>query len=215
MVTSYNNLRYLSSVKIIALMGFDGTGKTTTLRLVEKELVRQGVTVRAVPGFEHLVLDKFKKFFGGDKKQGQYDAGVKNGQSGLLFKLWPLLVFVECWLTFIYFKFFRSEKIIIFDRYFYDWLISFEKLGYSSTLTRFLFSNCLPRPDLGLIFVAEPEIAYQRKKNNHLDSLAEYKKQFTRYQDLARRKKFSIIDTSQASAEQVASQVSDLVSEKL
>ena len=199
---------------IIALMGFDGTGKTTTLRLVEKELVRRGPSVVSVPGFEHLILGKVKRFFGGDKKQGQYDAGAGDGQSRFLFKLWPLAVFVECWLTFLYFKFFRRGKIVIFDRYFYDWLLSFEKLGYSSIVTRFLFSKCLPEPDLGLVFMAEPEIAHQRKRNDHADSLSEYEKQFTRYQDLAQRKKFSIIDTSRVPPDQVAAQVGSLILER-
>lgn len=200
---------------IIAFMGFDGTGKTTTLRLVEEGLVRRGVTVVSVPGFEHLVLDKVKKFFGANKKQGQYDAGSGDGCGRLLFKLWPLMVFVECWLTFLYSRFLRKEEIVIFDRYFYDWLLSFEKLGYSSGLTKFLFSKLSPKPDLGLVFVAEPEIAHQHKKNDHKDPLAEYEKQFVRYQKLAEERKFSIIDTSRASVEKVAVQVLDLILEKL
>ncbi len=201
----------MSSAKIIALMGFDGTGKTTTLRLVEEELVRRGLTVVSVPGFEHLILGKVKKFFGASEKQRQYDVGAGGGRGRLLFKLWPLAVYLECWLTFLYFKFFRSKEIIIFDRYFYDWLLSFEKLGYSSGLVRFLFLNCLPKPNLGLVFVTDPEIAYRRKKHDHADSLEEYEKQLTRYQDLARRQKFSMIDTSRTPVEQVAARVLGLV----
>jgi len=206
----------MSKIKIIALMGFDGTGKTTTLRRVEKELVRRGITVRSVPGFEHLVLGKVKKFFGGDRKQEQYDAGAAVSQGRFLFKIWPLAVFLECWLTFLYFKSFRRrEKVVIFDRYFDDWLLSFEKLDYSSSLVRFLFSKCLPCPDLGLVFVAEPEVAYQRKKNDHPDSIAEYEKQLIRYQQLAQEKKFSIIDTGSVLPDQIAAQVRDLILEKL
>ncbi len=196
---------------IIAFMGFDGTGKTTTLRLVEEELVRRGFSTASVTGFEHLILDKVKKLFGVDKKQRQYDAGSGGGHSQLLFKLWPLMVFVECWLTFLYFKFLRKEEIIIFDRYFYDWFLSFEKLGYSSKLARFLFLNLSPRPYLGLVFITDPEIAYQRKKGDHQDPLSEYEKQLTRYQELARGKKFSIIDTSSTPPGQVAAQVLRLV----
>jgi len=102
--------------------------------------------------------------------------------------------------------------VIIFDRYFYDWLISFEKLGYSSKLTRFIFFNCLPKPDLGLVFVADPEVAHQRKKHDHKDSLSEYEKQLTRYQELAQRKKFKIIDTSRTPIGQTAARVLELIS---
>ncbi len=197
---------------IIALMGFDGTGKTTILRLVEKELLRRGVSTRSVPGFEHLVLGRVKKFFGGEKLQNQYNSGRSQSRSrGWLFKLWPLAVFIECWLTFLYFKFLRKEEMIIFDRYFYDWLLSFEKLGYSSKLTRFLFLNCLPKPDLGLVFITDPEIAYQRKKHDHKDPLSEYKKQLTRYQELAKKKKFEVIDTSGTPIDKVVKQVLELI----
>lgn len=199
-------------------MGFDGTGKTATLWLVEEELVRRGLTVCSVPGFEHLILGKLKKLLGAEKSQGQYDSGSRSEQSRfkiLLFKFWPLFVYLECWLTFFHFKFLKRKSVVLSDRYFYDWLVSFEKLGYSSKLTRFLFLNCLPEPDLGLVFVVSPEVAYQRKKHDHKDPLSEYEKQLTRYQDLAKRKKFSIIDTSSVSVEQVASQVLDLILEKL
>ena len=195
-------------------MGFDGTGKTTTLRLVEEELVRRGITICSVPGFEHLILGKLKKLLGAEKSQGQYDSGSRSEQSRfkiLLFKFWPLFVYLECWLTFFHFKFLKRKSVVLSDRYFYDWLVSFEKLGYGSSLTRFLFLNYLPRPDLGLVFIADPEIAYRRKKEDHSDPLSEYEKQHIRYQDLAKRKKFSIIDTSQAPVERVVAQVVKLV----
>jgi len=66
-----------------------------------------------------------------------------------------------------------------------------------------------------LVFVADPEIAYQRKRKDHPASLLEYQKQFVCYQNLAKVKKFIMIDTSNIPVEQVAERVLDLIFKKL
>lgn len=199
---------------LVALMGFDGSGKTTACQLVETELRRRRFTVRSISGFEHLFLGEVKKFFRVEKLQGLYDSGGSKGLRGwrsLVFKLWPLAVFAECWLSFIFFKFFQPAQVVLFDRYFHDWLISFEKLGYSSSMARFLFLECLPKPDVGIVLVVDPQVAYERKKHDHTDLLAEYEKQLSRYQRLIRREKFKMIDTGKHSAEQVVQEVLKLI----
>lgn len=201
---------------IIGFMGFDGTGKTTTCSLVKEKLSLSYSGICAVSGFDHLFLQKLKNVLGMCRLQSTYDSGKSSTSKRThLFKVWPIVVFIECWLSFLYFKFFCKSPIVFFDRYFYDWLVSFEKLGYSSVLTRFLFLKCLPNPDLGLVFIADPKIAYERKKHDHLDPLSEYSKQFSRYIRLAQARGFTLVDTSRLPAEHISRDVVAMILKKL
>jgi len=188
----------------IALIGNDGTGKTTNRNLLIKSLRAFGIPVDVIPGFDHLLIQIIKRMVASisspsmSRLQSSYSMG-RNRNSGnhrtrILFRLWPYLVFIDCLCIWIFIRLKRG-KLVLFDRYFYDYAISFRELGYSSSFVERLFLS-LPKPDIGFVFDAAPEIAYQRKKHDHAANPDYYRRQRSRYLNLAGIKAFLVIDTS-------------------
>jgi len=185
---------------IVAFMGNDGSGKTTVAKEIKKVLEKKGHKVDYQPGFDHVFLDKLLSLWGRiarkdtKKMTKEYlDTGKKKKR--FLFKIWPYFVFLEC--CFIYLvSMFKRKTIVIFDRYFYDYLISYEELGYSSSFIRKLFLF-LPKPDVGLVFDVSPLTAYKRKKADHRSNLDYYKRQRRRYLKMAKVKSLPVINTEE------------------
>ncbi len=183
---------------IIAFMGNDGSGKTTVAKEIKKILEKKGKKVDYRPGFDHVFLDKLLNLWGyltrKDTKEmtKEYlDTGRK--QKRFLFKIWPYFIFFECCFVYLV-SIFKRKTIIIFDRYFYDYLISYEDLGYSNFFIRKMFLS-LPKPDVGLVFDVSPQTAYQRKKAGDKASLDYYKRQQRRYLKMAKAKDLPVINT--------------------
>jgi thymidylate kinase len=201
---------------IIAFMGNDGSGKSTTVSLICHRLKDSKLEFKIVPGFEHLVIQHLKKLVGflmgnnglTDLQKTYSDgklSGPKKKRVTLLFMIWPLFVFIDCIMLLVK-SCAQSDKIIIFDRYFYDYTISFKELGYSSMLVDKIFLF-FPKPDVGFIFDVKPEIAYSRKKHDHSAPLDQYFRQRKRYLRLAREKGLPVINTSSLSPEDASEKV--------
>lgn len=195
---------------IIAFMGNDGSGKTTVIKLLEKKLVKNSQEVIHVPGYDHLFLDQFKRLYQKltganlDKLHRLYDDTNKS-KTNKLFYLWPYLVFIDCFCLWIRYRL-QFWKIVLFDRYFYDYVISFQHLGVKTWLEEFLFLH-LPKPKNCFIIDVSAQIAYQRKKDTHKGGLDYYKKQHTRYLWLAKRKNIPVINTDKATPEKIAQRI--------
>jgi len=113
------------------------------------------------------------------------------------FKAWPYLVWMDFMVELLWNKIFNRKNIIIMDRYVYDFLMSWEWLGYADNHLRWLYRH-FPKPDLAFILDVPPEIAYARKKENHVYPLSFYVVQRRRYLSLAKDLKIRIINTERA-----------------
>ncbi len=195
---------------IIAFIGNDGSGKTTVARILQTKLIASGRKTRYISAFEHCFLDGFKKLFGGstaidiDRLQREY-ADSKRGRTNLLFFLWTYLVFLDCLCMFFKY-FFCFGEIVIFDRYFYDYVVSFRNLGVNTWLEERLFL-ILPKPDNCYVFDASPEVAYERKKATHISEINYYEKQRERYLCFANYKHISVINSDNTTAEDIAQRI--------
>lgn len=192
---------------IIAFMGNDGSGKTTVIKLLEDKLAKSGRKIVYVSGFQHCFLDQFKlgiqRFASGDISKLQKEYGNSQRKvKRLSFYLWPYLVFIDCLCLYIKY-WFQFRKIVIFDRYFYDYVISFQNLGVYSRLEEFFFL-LLPKPKNSFVFDVSAEVAYERKKDSHNSDLDYYEKQRLRYLWLAKVKKMPLINTEHSSPGEVA-----------
>lgn len=206
---------------IIALMGNDGSGKSTICNYICNRLKEGGVPVEIIPGFDHSLLQYLKDIvsylIGSKMKTLQEDYSVgstrKSRKQGnnILFKVWTYLVFYDCITIFVK-AYIKRHKILIFDRYFYDHAISFEELGCSSRVVRKLFL-LFPKPDIGIVFDAEPEIGYSRKKHDHTAPLDYYIRQRERYLNLAKRKELPVINTSYLCPDETSQEVFQILFE--
>ena len=195
---------------IIAFMGNDGSGKTTIIHLLRKRLVQEGRKVIYIPGYDHLFLDQFKRLYqkltgaNSDKLHRLYD-DISKPKANKLFYLWPYFVFVDCLCLWIRYRL-KFRKIVLFDRYFYDYVVSFQHLRVKTWLEEFLFLR-LPRPKNSFIIDVSAQIAYHRKKDTHKGRLDYYKKQRTRYLWLAKKKNILVINTDKTTPEEIARKI--------
>ena len=191
-------------------MGNDGSGKTTVIKLLETKLIEGGQKVIYVPGYDHLFLDQFKRLYQKltgtnlDKLHRLYDDTNKS-KTSKFFYLWPYFVFTDCLCLWIRYGL-KFRKIVLFDRYFYDYVISFRHLRVKTWLEEFLFLR-LPRPKNSFIIDVSAHIAYQRKKDTHKGGIDYYKKQRTRYLWLAKKKNIPAINTDETTPEEIAKKI--------
>lgn len=173
-------------------MGNNGVGKTSIARSLQKRLSQDGWgEVIYHPGCQYLILDKIMNLFF-LKKREQKRNEFCQGKKRFLFLLWPFLVYIDSLISYFLFRILSRKKIFIFDRYFYDWIVTFEYLGYSTKLLRWLFCS-LPIPDVVFLIDVSAKVACERKENN-FRNLEYYQKRRRIYLEIAERLKIPVIN---------------------
>ena len=123
---------------IIAFMGNDGSGKTTISIHLYKLLLSKGLSVYYKPEFEYFLIGYVMNFFGKQReeltKSFVSKANAQNRRT--VFKLWPYIIWIDFLFFWIFLNSLRRGKIVILDRYIYDFLMSWEYLGYSNKFLR-------------------------------------------------------------------------------
>jgi len=195
---------------IVGFIGNDGSGKSTTLREVTRKLSEQGIPFEIIPGFQHLFVERIKSLyqflFRKDVKALHREYASTKPKRNPLFFLWPFLIYLDCWGLYLVALWKSRNRVVFFDRYPYDYLISFEELGVSSMPVRKLFL-WFPKPNALFLFDASPEIAYERKKHDHAADLPHYERQRERYLALAKAKDIPVINTDSDPKEVTAEKV--------
>lgn len=180
-------------------MGNDGSGKTTVCRKLTALLRSMGYEVEYRAEFNYIIINRFlafsalfmnrRKFFSLQKL-----ASAKTVKPPKYLVLWFYLVYLDFVLHYWYIKLFKKNKIVILDRYAYDQLMSWEYLGLLPRLLKKPM-NCFPKPDVGVILDASPEIAYQRKIREHDYPFEFYQQQRARYRRFAATTGIDVIST--------------------
>jgi len=183
---------------IIALMGNDGSGKTTIgkelHRILKETFFFKDVEYREE--FNYFILKyifrAFKKQISSARKEF---LNRQNRQKRKIFYIWPYLVWIDQILAYCYYRIFKRHKILILDRYAYDFLMSWEHLGYSNWFVRWLYKH-FPKPDIAIILWCDPQKAYERKKDTHSYPLEFYIAQTNKYLSFAKEMQIKTVDTS-------------------
>jgi thymidylate kinase len=123
----------------------------------------------------------------------------------VIYTLWPILVWFDLLIQYVYYRIFKRRSIILLDRYPYDQYLSFKYLGILTKFTEWLYLH-FPKPDMHLVLTVSPEIAYERKKSTHPYSMYFYEKQTEEYLNLAQILGISVINTND-NLQQTASKV--------
>jgi len=111
------------------------------------------------------------------------------------YTLWPILVWFDLLLQYLYYHIFKRRTIILLDRYPHDQYLSFKYLGTLTKFTEWLYLH-FPKADMNLILTVSPKVAYERKKSTHSYSVHFYEKQTEEYLNLARILKIPVINTN-------------------
>lgn len=197
---------------IVGFMGNDGSGKTTVIKLLEKKLINRGLQTIYVPGYEHLFLNSVKNYYQKvtgksiNNLQNEYDDTLRS-KTYKLFYLWPYFVLID-YVCLILKYWLKPGRIVLFDRYAYDYVISFKYLGVCTVFAKYLFLS-LPKPRSCFILDTAPEIAYERKKHDHKGSIEYYRTQRQQYLWLSKKKKIPVINTDRFTPDEIAKKILD------
>lgn len=180
---------------IIAFMGNDGSGKTTLSRQIHKFFTDIGFETAYKHEYEYATLSFLFKLVGGKKVEKYRNEMLVQKKRSATNTLWPILVWFDLLLQYLYYSIFKRRTIVLLDRYPYDQYLSFKYLGILTKFTKWLYLH-FPKADMNLILTVSPEVAYERKKSTHGYSVHFYEKQTKEYLNLARILKISVIDTN-------------------
>lgn len=163
--------KQLAKIKKIAIIGLDGAGKTTLVQLLSEYINQFNIKSKIVHFYHENLLYKllirlgFYKVLKMDKgsyaKNRKYASKHKNASFIMAF-----LRFVDSYIQFLFSITYWSNRVIIFDRYFYDYLVSFE---YLNVKWRSVFAKLIPSVDRVFLLISRPQIYYRRKPENTRD----------------------------------------------
>jgi thymidylate kinase len=111
------------------------------------------------------------------------------------YTVWPVMVWFDLLMQYLYYKVFKRRSVVLLDRYPYDHYLSFKYLGILTKFSDWLYLH-FPKPDLHVVLTVSPQIAYERKKNTEPYSLCFYEKQTEEYLNLAHMRGISVINTN-------------------
>lgn len=182
---------------IIAFMGNDGSGKTTIGKKIYEKFKEIGFDVEYREEFNYFLIKYIFKFVSKSQIEKKRQSFTKNNKKKpFVYNIWPLLIWFDCLIEYIYLKSIKKNKIIITDRYAYDFLMSWTYLGYLNKIYECMY-KLFPRPDMPVIFEVEPEIAYARKKDTHIYEFEFYIVQRNRYIEFSNKMKIPCLNTNE------------------
>lgn len=193
---------------VIAVLGPDGSGKTTVIEHLEKEIA---------PAFRRNIRFHLRPHFG---RTGGVLAPVTNPHAqkprGRLASAVKTLMFIADywlgWLRSVYPAKVRST-LVVFDRYYHDMLIDpvRYRLPLNCLLPKFLAWS-VPQPDLWLILDAPPEILVARKGEITLQAAQELT---IKYRSLAHSLPNAVLINTGAGLEETLADVVRVVNDHL
>ncbi|KKQ75907.1 MAG: hypothetical protein US96_C0002G0020 [Candidatus Woesebacteria bacterium GW2011_GWB1_38_5b] len=166
-----NRLKFLTPTQI-SFSGLDGVGKTTLARELCAYLDQINVKYKVLHFYHDTLLYKFLKSLGFYRERKVHDNSLiiidalkrrKKGKS----QLWALLNIIDAHLQYWVYRFINLGCVLIFDRYFYDFIPTFSYYNIGNFLTSI---PVIPVIDYKFVLLCSPKIIYKRK----LENLPEY-----------------------------------------
>jgi thymidylate kinase len=181
----------------VALLGIDGSGKSTHAAELEVWFKRRGYHCTRVPFHRYLFVEKLPH--GGGSLQ---EAAGGEGRGGN--PLRPMLSAVDNLLMLLVTSFGKGleGRILLYDRYIWSTYVKYAALGYPVRPLRWLYT--LPRPKMAVVLdvPVDKSLSVIGRRPDHIryrrDVLSSEKEEYVR---IAQSKGFPIIDATKGRAE--------------
>jgi len=157
----------LLKTKKIAICGLDGAGKTTVANLLSKYANSLGVDNRIVHFVHNNLLYRLLLLAGYYKRDEPKNLSYKRSRAHSVRErvtktsfIKAFFRFFDSYVQYLFFIVLNRNRLIIFDRYFYDYLVSFKYLNIKG---RVFFARFVPEVENKFFFDSSPVISYKRK----------------------------------------------------
>jgi thymidylate kinase len=205
----------ITRYKRIAISGLDGAGKSTTIEGLATLLDALNVRFRSIHFYYNYSILKLMKRFRKAKKpsaideQKQYEKSVaheKKSVAGGKSKLWIALILGDSLLQYYLIRLISWRRVVIFDRFFPDYFVSFDflKVAYN----RRTLARSLPRPDLYFLQTADYRVLHERKPEH---TLKFFKECHAAYEKLAREQHMITLDSSKNSPDDLLLELTNVI----
>lgn len=198
----------IKRVKTIAISGLDGSGKSTTTAQLSEALSRLNLKSVVVHFYyQYLVLkviQLLKRQTPPDELSRQKESVTKEVQhlaSGKS-KMWMAFVLFDAALQYMFYRTFMRKHIVVFDRYFHDYVVSFEFLKLKFPKERLL--RFFPRPDRHFLQIADFRVLHQRKPEHTIEFFESCHRS---YCELGENAGMIILDSTKSGAEEITSKL--------
>ena len=183
-------------IKRIALLGIDGSGKSTMSKIIKEHLELKGYKVTIVPFHKWIIAHKLRNLFGRVIDKGRKDRHSQYIPPNKSFSeiIKPPIAFVDNILFYKLNSPKNSNEIFIYDRFVCATQIKFAGLGYSNTWFKKIWWQY--KPDFALVFDVDVNESVKRQLNRNdpyaytQDILVKERKQYLGY---AKHHKFPVI----------------------
>jgi thymidylate kinase len=143
---------------IITFIGNDGSGKTTISKEVRKFLISLGFEIIYKYEYEYAVLKLLFKPLGEKNGDSSLNEMLIQRKRSISYTLWPILVWLDLLVQYVYYRIFKRRSIILLDRYPYDQYLSFKYLYVVMKFNESLYLH-FPKGDMNMILTVSPEVA--------------------------------------------------------
>jgi thymidylate kinase len=200
----------------LVLIGPDGSGKSTTAELLlESKIEKLFQKKNYFHGHFHFLpeLKKIASFFqiGGKKSPSNYKEhhGKFPEPFGFLRCIvYPLYYGLNYFIGHILIKKIRArDGLVIFDRYFYDYLIQ-RQFSRCPRLLLYTIAKIIPKPDMIIYLKNNPEEIYKRKPELPIE---EIERQSKTCEDIASRFKNTVVIETSCNPEKVAEKIQRII----
>lgn len=141
---------------LIAFCGIDGSGKTTFAKQIVEYLRKKKRSVILIKPFEYFFL----------RKKRDSSKILNKSSKPFYYKFWAFLALIDN----LFYYVFRIKPLlnmyefVICDRYFYDFVFSFEYYGLIFKWFSSFYLKFIPKPDFLFVLNINPIIAKIREK---------------------------------------------------